>query len=36
MEPRPATADYIDRVVTPAKEFGFPGWYIDRLESFRP
>jgi AIG2-like family len=27
--------EYIDRVVTPAKEFGFPGWYVDRLGSFR-
>jgi hypothetical protein len=36
MEPRPAAADYVDRIVTPAKEFGFPSWYIERLESFRP
>jgi gamma-glutamyl AIG2-like cyclotransferase len=36
LEPKPATNDYIDRIVAPAKEFGFPGWYIERLESFRP
>jgi hypothetical protein len=37
MRPRPATdAAYIDRIVQPAREFGFPQWYIDRLESFRP
>jgi hypothetical protein len=36
MEPRPATADYVDRIVAPANEFGFPRWYIQRLESFRP
>ncbi len=36
MEPRPAANDYIDRIVKPAREFGFPDWYIARLESFRP
>jgi hypothetical protein len=36
MDPRPATNDYIDRIVKPAGEYGFPQWYIRRLESFRP
>lgn len=36
MQPRPAANDYIDRIVTPAREYGFPDWYITRLESFRP
>ena len=36
MKPRPAANDYIDRVVKPAREYGFPEWYIERLESFRP
>jgi hypothetical protein len=36
MEPRPAARDYVDRIVGPAREYGFPAWYIDRLESFRP
>jgi len=36
MEPRPATHDYIDRIVGPARKYGFPEWYIRRLESFRP
>jgi hypothetical protein len=36
MEPAPATNDYIDRIVGPARAFGFPPWYIARLESFRP
>jgi cation transport regulator ChaC len=36
MVPRLAANDYIDRIVKPAKEFGFPDWYIKRLESFRP
>jgi gamma-glutamyl AIG2-like cyclotransferase len=36
MEPRPAAADYVDRIVGPARRFGFPDWYVARLESFRP
>jgi hypothetical protein len=35
-EPRPAAEDYLDRIVTPARAYGFPDWYIARLESFRP
>jgi hypothetical protein len=35
-EPQPAKDDYIDRIVGPAKRYGFPSWYIARLESFRP
>ena len=27
--------DYLDRILGPAREHGFPQWYIDRLESFR-
>ncbi len=33
--PGPATADYVDRIVGPARGYGFPAWYIERLESFR-
>ncbi len=36
IEPKPAANDYIDRIVALAKEYGFPAWYIERLESFRP
>ena len=36
MVPKPATNDYLDRTVTPARKYGFPGWYLERLESFRP
>lgn len=36
MNPAPATNDYIDRIVAPARRYGFPRWYIERLESFRP
>src|SRR5262245_44449494 len=35
-EPKPASEDYLDRIVTPARQHGFPDWYIARLESFRP
>ncbi len=33
MEQRPATRDYVDRIVAPANEFGFPRWYIERLKA---
>jgi hypothetical protein len=36
IEARPATNEYIDRIVGPARHYDFPGWYITRLESFRP
>ena len=36
MQPAPATNDYIDRIVHPAREYGFPSWYIDTLQRFRP
>lgn len=35
MEPNPADLDYVDRIVGPARSYGFPDWYIARLESFR-
>lgn len=31
---RPA-ADYLDRITGPARQYGFPDWYIARLEAFR-
>lgn len=36
MEPRRPTNDYIDRIVGPARQYGFPDWYVARLEGFRP
>lgn len=33
--PEPAAGDYLDRIIGPARGFGFPDWYIERLESFR-
>ncbi len=34
-EPAPATNEYLDRIVDPASKFGFPEWYVKRLEAFR-
>jgi hypothetical protein len=31
----PIADDYLDRIVGPAHEYGFPTWYLTRLESFR-
>lgn len=36
MHAQPAEREYVDRIVAPALEFGFPPWYIERLASFRP
>jgi hypothetical protein len=33
--PRPAANDYVDRILAPAREHGFPAWYLERLASFR-
>jgi hypothetical protein len=35
METRAPSNDYIDRIVGPARQYGFPEWYVARLESFR-
>jgi hypothetical protein len=32
----PATADYVERIAGPARELGFPDWYVQRIESFAP
>lgn len=34
-EKTPAAKDYIDRIVGPAREYGFPAWYVERIEQFR-
>ena len=36
MDEAPATDDYLERILAPARAFGFPAWYIEKLESFRP
>jgi hypothetical protein len=35
MTPRRPDPAYVDRIIGPAIEFGFPAWYIARLESER-
>jgi AIG2-like family len=35
MEPKPPDNAYVDRIIKPARECGFPEWYVARLESFR-
>jgi hypothetical protein len=35
MAPRPADNSYVERIVTAAREFNFPAWYVARLESMR-
>ena len=36
LEPKPATNNYIDKIIGPAKHYNFPDWYLQRLNSFRP
>jgi Gamma-glutamyl cyclotransferase, AIG2-like len=36
MAPGVAEPAYVDRILAPAREFGFPAEYVARLESFRP
>jgi hypothetical protein len=31
---RPAANDYVERILAPAREYGFPARYLERLESF--
>jgi cation transport regulator ChaC len=35
MEPRPADPEYVERIAAPARAYGFPAWYIVRIEGFR-
>jgi hypothetical protein len=35
MAPRPADPAYVERILRPARDLGFPQWYIARLESYR-
>ena len=36
LPPAPAKPDYVARIVGPARSYGFPDWYVERLESFLP
>jgi hypothetical protein len=35
MDPQPTASDYLDKIVMPARKYGFPEWYVERLEAFR-
>jgi hypothetical protein len=35
MAPRQADNAYVERITGPARDLGFPEWYVARLESFR-
>ena len=35
MVEQPADAAYVERILKPARELGFPSWYLSQLESFR-
>lgn len=34
MNPRPAAPDYVARIAAPARRFGFPSWYVERIARF--
>jgi hypothetical protein len=34
-EPSAPSADYLMKIIVPAQEYGFPQWYVERLQSFR-
>ena len=34
MQPRPPERAYVDRIVAPARSYGFPHWYLEHLQSF--
>lgn len=36
LEPAPPAPEYVARILEPARAYGFPAWYLRRLESFIP
>ena len=36
MEPHPAEAAYVDRILDAATRYGFPDWYRHRILEFKP
>lgn len=34
--PPPPFEKYLDHILEPAREYGFPAWYVERLESLHP
>lgn len=35
MDEGPAAKDYVERILKAARDYSFPGWYIQQLETFR-
>lgn len=33
MEPRPAEPAYVERILAPARDAGFPGWYLEHIRA---
>jgi hypothetical protein len=33
-QPSVPSADYLRKIITPAQEYGFPDWYVERLRQF--
>lgn len=36
LQPRAAEPASLERILRPARELGFPAWYLARLEAFMP
>jgi hypothetical protein len=36
MVERPAERAYVERILRPARELGFPRWYLQRIEAYLP
>ena len=36
MQRRPAELAYVQRIANPARTFGFPDWYVQKIEQFQP
>ena len=36
LDPAPASQEYVRRIADPAREYGFPAWYLEKLEAFAP
>jgi Gamma-glutamyl cyclotransferase, AIG2-like len=36
MPPRPADPAYVRRILQPAREYGFPDWYLAHIRAFAP
>jgi hypothetical protein len=36
LTPAPASADYVQRILKPARAYGFPAWYTKKIETFLP